>query len=584
MARPLLLEEFYEKDHRARFIEEGQVLPLLCPRAHDGSIVMHYNARYTPRLARAQLAGVANVVARRMPPFNGPALTTLVDRWRPETHSFHLPCGEMTVTLQDVAMMLALPIRGEPVTGRCDSAGWRARVAEFLGEEPPLPEAGKRGRSAGVPLSWLRAWFGTCPADADEATVTYHARAWVMHMFGTVLFPDGTRDSASWMYLPCLMEWDAAGQFSWGSAVLAFLYRQLCEACRCRKPRSSLGGCVFLLQLWMWSRLPVGRPRVRAPQPWTPEGVPEQLPTAAYLWEHVGAPYAETERAYVEFSNELDALTPSCVNWWPYCDDDVAAVENGLGLNPLCHRDSALWTMRCPLICFYAVEYHLPIRVMRQFGRQQPFPPDIVSTSIELHKFDRSKQKKAWTDRDYSDMESSDDENTPYDIATRQGTVVEIGPVLDRVGRDIWRSVNDISNAMAFPAGQPDGESRLRAAMEVNSPLLISMCMSSLFLHRLVVSFSLSVQRLQWRLRRVATRCGCRAQTMHDVAPPVLSPERSRASGGSRSRASGGSRSRASGGSRSRGRASTSRGASSSHTRSRARASSSDASDAEDED
>ncbi|TVU32807.1 hypothetical protein EJB05_24564, partial [Eragrostis curvula] len=63
-------------------------------------------------------------------------------------------------------------------------------------------------------------------------------------------------------------------------------------------------------------------------------------------------------------------------------------------------------------------------------------------------------------------MQSSDDENTPYDVATRQGTVVEIAPVLDRVGRDIRRSVNEIGNVMAFPAGQPDGESRLRAAME----------------------------------------------------------------------------------------------------------------------
>ncbi|TVU13435.1 hypothetical protein EJB05_40491, partial [Eragrostis curvula] len=78
----------------------------------------------------------------------------------------------------------------------------------------------------------------------------------------------------------------------------------------------------------------------------------------------------------------------------------------------------------------------------------------------------RYRLRQAWTDRDYADMESSDDENTPYDVATRQGTVVEIGPVLDRVGRDIRRSVNDIGNVMAFPAGQPDGESRLRAAME----------------------------------------------------------------------------------------------------------------------
>ena len=36
----------------------------------------------------------------------------LVDRWRPETHMFHLPCGEMTPTLQDVAYLLGLLIIG----------------------------------------------------------------------------------------------------------------------------------------------------------------------------------------------------------------------------------------------------------------------------------------------------------------------------------------------------------------------------------------------------------------------------------------------------------------------------------------
>ena len=52
-------------------------------------------------------------------------LTALVDRWRPETHTFHLPCGEMTPTLQDVAYLLGLPIVGEVVGPRVVAASWK---------------------------------------------------------------------------------------------------------------------------------------------------------------------------------------------------------------------------------------------------------------------------------------------------------------------------------------------------------------------------------------------------------------------------------------------------------------------------
>ncbi|XP_057968232.1 serine/threonine-protein phosphatase 7 long form homolog [Malania oleifera] len=45
-------------------------------------------------------------------------VTSLVKRWRPETHTFHLPHGEATVTLQDVAVLFRLPIDGRAVTGR----------------------------------------------------------------------------------------------------------------------------------------------------------------------------------------------------------------------------------------------------------------------------------------------------------------------------------------------------------------------------------------------------------------------------------------------------------------------------------
>ena len=210
---------------------------------------MPYDERYTPLLRRARLLTVAMVYTRGLPPLNPPALTALVDRWRPETHTFHLPVGEMTVTLEDVAMILGLPIRGLPVTGDAPPDGWRGRVEAFLGRPVPPPPQGQKAQSSGVPLRWLREQFAHCPDDADEALVTFHCRAWVLHLFGSFLFPDGTGDTASWMYIPCLSGWDDAGTYSWGSGVLAFLYRQLCEACRRVKRGSTQSGCLVLLQV-----------------------------------------------------------------------------------------------------------------------------------------------------------------------------------------------------------------------------------------------------------------------------------------------------------------------------------------------
>jgi len=48
--------------------------------------------------------------------FNHVLLTTLVERWRIETHTFHFCLGETTVTLEDVELVLGLPIDGEVVT------------------------------------------------------------------------------------------------------------------------------------------------------------------------------------------------------------------------------------------------------------------------------------------------------------------------------------------------------------------------------------------------------------------------------------------------------------------------------------
>ena len=40
-------------------------------------------------------------------------ISAFVERWHVETNSFHLPIGEMTITLDDVSSLLHLPILGQ---------------------------------------------------------------------------------------------------------------------------------------------------------------------------------------------------------------------------------------------------------------------------------------------------------------------------------------------------------------------------------------------------------------------------------------------------------------------------------------
>jgi hypothetical protein len=89
---------------------------------------------------------------------NNSLLTALVDRWRPETHTFHLPCGEMAPTLQDVSMLLGLPVSGRVVTPTAKpNKDWREHLLQrFRGVLPESPDKPYEFvHSYGIPFSWL---------------------------------------------------------------------------------------------------------------------------------------------------------------------------------------------------------------------------------------------------------------------------------------------------------------------------------------------------------------------------------------------------------------------------------------------
>ncbi|XP_016704290.1 protein MAINTENANCE OF MERISTEMS-like [Gossypium hirsutum] len=215
-------------------------------------------------------------------------LSTLVERWRPETHTFHFPCGECTVTLEDVALQLGLQIDGSPVTGVGAFAEPTALCYSLLGDSLDNDES----NFSGLKFTWLKGKFRHLSANATEGELMCAARAYIMHIIGGVLMPSSNNNKVHIMYLPnategelmcaarayimhiiggvlmlssnnnkvhimylpLLADLSNVRSYSWGSAVLAVLYRELC---RTTKPTIvDMGGCLTLLQSWALYRMP----------------------------------------------------------------------------------------------------------------------------------------------------------------------------------------------------------------------------------------------------------------------------------------------------------------------------------------
>nr|XP_051226564.1 protein MAIN-LIKE 1-like [Lolium perenne] len=246
-----LLDEEYDRVHRAvHMTEKGTDLQPLKIRYH-GTSDIPYDERYTEFIRPTGLLPFISLVSRGGPLMNPSALTALVDRWRPETHTFHLRAGEMAPTLQDVSMILGLPIQGEPLCMNTASDGWREQMQVLIGMAPPLPTEPKKRAPAGASFEWIRTNFGECPEEADEDTRRTYARVYLRYMISRTLFPDSGGKLAHWCWLKALTVLD--NRWSWGTAALAYLYRQLDEACRrtgSRTGSGGIGGCMLLLSVW----------------------------------------------------------------------------------------------------------------------------------------------------------------------------------------------------------------------------------------------------------------------------------------------------------------------------------------------
>ncbi|KAK5819264.1 hypothetical protein PVK06_024241 [Gossypium arboreum] len=228
---------------------------------------------------------------------------------------------------------LLLQIDWSPVAGVSAIAKPSALCYSLLGASPGDDES----NLSGLKFTWLKANFQHLADNATEEELMCAARAYIMHIIGGVLMPDVNNNRVHLMYLPLLTDLHNVRSISWGSAVLAMLYRELCWA---TKPHAEdIGGCLILLQSWALYRMPF---------------------LASFIW----MPYRRPE---------IVAVIPSSAYIY-----------------------SQLWCTNAPIISFNVVKWYHGDRVLRQFGCIQyiPDPPKEVGKVHDINK--RGKHGMHW--------------------------------------------------------------------------------------------------------------------------------------------------------------------------------------------
>ncbi|KAL8509938.1 hypothetical protein ACS0TY_016959 [Phlomoides rotata] len=383
-----------QKNHRSEAVFVGTHVDSVLRSSHAAGAIFWSFRRGTDKSLHSRVLDVLyNMgfygVARCGPIKIDQHLTTaLVERWRSETHTFHLPVGEATITLQDVAIMWGLSIDGNAVV--CADPprtidDWRAHCEHLLGFVPR--ENQMKGKSRML-MSALKGHLENLVItdDTPQMIVDQYARGCALLLIGGLMMPDSSRNTVALLYLQFLENVEEAGRYSWASAVLAFLYRELCTASDPEK--NVIGGALTLLQIWAWSRISTIAPEnvcdmlIQGPL----EGVDGRnlgVPPYAGRWVQRHSYTQSTSHSLRIYRDIFDRLSDKQFTWQPYdmMAPDIASLSSRcLSLN---------YMSECPLINLATVELYHPDRVLRQFGRIQVIPRDIDHTHKDLHAIDR---------------------------------------------------------------------------------------------------------------------------------------------------------------------------------------------------
>jgi hypothetical protein len=165
-----------------------------------------------------------------------------MERWYPETNSFHFPWGEMTITLHDVKFILGISIEGSDVFPEFNKDWVIQHFSELYGVEEDVfrkKHIKKGGIQAKMMLDWLRNVNANEVADNDICATA------VGLLLGLTLLTDKSTTRVDEKLVALALNYDQVNQYAWGAWTLAYLYRQLGKVTRTET--KGIAGCLVLL-------------------------------------------------------------------------------------------------------------------------------------------------------------------------------------------------------------------------------------------------------------------------------------------------------------------------------------------------
>ncbi|XP_016464177.2 serine/threonine-protein phosphatase 7 long form homolog [Nicotiana tabacum] len=225
-----------QDDHRSAYVWEGHLLDqtLRARRPDDLWNFLRerdFHARVVHPLRATSFLRIYEIGRMKL---DWSLITTLIERWRPKTHTFHLPTREATIMLQDIQVLYGLRVDGLAVAlPQYMIAMTRSHYLDLLGQYTgfrPQGEAALRGGSR-ISVTTIREYMEVLHPDitgeTEDIHIDWYTRLALFFLFGGVLFPNTSENLVSLCFLHHLQQLDELPQYTWGATVLAYLYRSL---------------------------------------------------------------------------------------------------------------------------------------------------------------------------------------------------------------------------------------------------------------------------------------------------------------------------------------------------------------------